>query len=194
MLGCIREKTIIGHDKDVDVGVLPGTESGPIETAIRNHARMNIDWIDHWEGAPLRIRIRHKNGIGSDIFFYRETDQYFYCGVPRGNLAVLWQDSKFGLTHTEFLGRRYLVPDQPERYLEENYGDWRTPDAWHIAALTSTNLIGGYGELQQATAYLFIADCLYLKDWSRAKHYIDWSIDHGDQSTLLKLAQNYVNA
>ncbi len=179
LLGCMREGTIIGHDKDVDIGVLPGVDGAPIESAIRAHPGMNVDWIDYWEGEILRIRVIHHNGIGSDIFFYREEEDHYWCGVPRGNYAVMWRDSKFELTTTRFLGREFLIPNNPVRYLEENYDQWQKPDPWHVAALTSPNLVGGFGPIQHATALLFITKSLLSGDLDRARYYCEWVQKHG---------------
>ncbi len=178
LLGAMREGTIIGHDKDIDIAVLPGVAGAPIEAAIRAHPDMDVDWVNYWGGELILIRVIHKNGIGSDIFFYREDDEYFYCSAPWGRYCVTWRDSKFGLSYKNFLGKEYLIPDQPERYLEENYNQWRKPNPWHVSSLTSYNLVGGFGPLQHANALLYIAKSLQDGDRDRACYYCEWVQQH----------------
>lgn len=180
LLGCIRDDALIEHDKDIDIGVLPGADAERIREAIDAHPDLEFDWKDNWQGEALRYRVTHRNGIGGDIFFYREDGDAFYCGVPRGNYLVLWRDSRFDLKRIRFLGREFLIPDDPERYLTENYGDWKKPDPWHVAALNSPNLIGGYNEIQRATGLLSIAQSLFKGEWEKARYYSDFVLERDD--------------
>ena len=69
-----------------------------------------------------------------------------------------------------FLGRTVLVPDPVEHYLKENYGDWRRPDPFHVAAFSAPNLIGGYGAMPRCAAYRAICLALFDGDRRRAAH------------------------
>ena len=69
------------------------------------------------------IRLRHVNGTAIDVFYHvREQRDYWHAGVK-----ARWHNSPFTLAKREFLGREYLIPEDFETYLKENYGDWRMP-------------------------------------------------------------------
>jgi hypothetical protein len=46
--------------------------------------------------------------------------------VHQGQKAK-WLNSPFTLKPMDFLGTTFQIPSDPELYLAENYGDWKTP-------------------------------------------------------------------
>src|SRR5690606_9688898 len=63
------------------------------------------------------------NGTNIDIFVHhREPDVIWHGGVK-----IRWDNTPFGLVPCDFLGRRFLIPSNADRYLTENYGDWKVP-------------------------------------------------------------------
>ena len=71
-----------------------------------------------------KVGLRHRGGAPIDIFrFYREGDVIWHDGV-----FVRWRNSPFTVARRDVGGQALPLPADPERYLTENYGDWRTPD------------------------------------------------------------------
>lgn len=119
LLGCIREGNILGHDKDIDVGVMEDVPLPQLAQALRQSGRFLVQHSVH----DKVLQVRHANGVLIDIFtHWLEDGLLHHSGQKTG-----WTNSPFGLKETEFLGERFAIPDDPERYLAENYGDWRTP-------------------------------------------------------------------
>lgn len=119
LLGCIRENDILGHDKDIDVGVEEDVSFERLRAALESSPRFLVK--------PVRtehaVFARHLNGVDVDVFRHVTTDgRTYHQGVK-----VRWWNTPFDLTPRTFLGREHLIPSDPERYLDENYGDWRTP-------------------------------------------------------------------
>lgn len=120
LLGCIREGQLLGHDKDIDIGVW---EDAPRHKLLKAVATCGKFYIQP-SRAPETIRLKHVNGTAIDVFYhYREDNKIWHGGVK-----ARWYNSRFSLTERKFLGGRYLIPKDYERYLVENYGqDWRVP-------------------------------------------------------------------
>lgn len=119
LLGCIREGSILGHDKDIDVGVMQEVGFDQVRGALSGTGRFVLLPVI----TEKILRVKHSNGVMIDIFFHWEEDgKMFHEGQK-----TKWWNTPFGLSEVEFLGERFLVPSDPDRYLTENYGDWRTP-------------------------------------------------------------------
>ena len=70
-----------------------------------------------------------------DVFpHYMEDNKRWHDGT-----ATRWWNTPFELKTTDFLGIQQYVPDNPELYLDENYGDWRTPNPFFDARIDAPN-------------------------------------------------------
>lgn len=132
LLGCIREGKLLGHDKDIDVGVWEINSVQNLAEVIYNSGCFEVLPIY----SPHLLVIRHVNGITIDIFIhYREVDDYWHAGGKSK-----WHNSPFILTLRSFLNEEYLIPADYDKYLTENYGDWRTPKLSFDSALDTPNM------------------------------------------------------
>ncbi len=132
LLGCVREKKILGHDKDIDVGVSSTVNfeklAAHFATAGRFVVMLNIP--------GRKLRVRHYNGVMIDIFVHFEREgRMHHLGHRTG-----WWNSPFELTDIEFLGETFRAPRDTTRYLTENYGDWRTPKTAFDTFLDTPNM------------------------------------------------------
>lgn len=132
LLGCIREGKLLGHDKDIDVGVWDEYSYDELVDYLSTSGYFYI--------VPTRtkhlITLKHVNGIVIDVFIhYREPNDYWHAGVK-----IKWHNSPFNLIKTEFLGESYLIPENYDLYLTENYGDWRTPKTDFDSAFDTPNI------------------------------------------------------
>ncbi len=118
-LGCVREKSILAHDYDIDVGVYFSDLNRLRELFIKNP---NFVLKSHtYQGG---VQVHHNNGVYIDVFLHYEENGLIY---HNGDF-MRWKNTPFELIKYEFLGDLYLVPKDYELYLRENYGeDWRVP-------------------------------------------------------------------
>ena len=63
------------------------------------------------------------NGTVIDIFIHYEQDGAVWHGTD----VHKWTNSPFELSDTAVLAHTFFIPSEPERYLDENYGDWKRP-------------------------------------------------------------------
>ena len=120
-LGAYRESDILGHDKDIDVGV---DESVSLDT-LHNLFEASTCFVVRDISSTRSLYLRHANGVEVDVFaHYMEDGRYWHEGQK-----VRWWNSPFDLADIEFLGGTYKVPANADQYLTENYGQWKTPVA-----------------------------------------------------------------
>lgn len=132
LLGCIRESKLLGHDKDIDIGVWENHTVHDLANIIYDSACFHVLPIY----SSNILVIRHVNGVTIDIFVhYREANDYWHAGGKSK-----WHNSPFELTSHSFLNSEYLIPSNYNLYLTENYGDWRTPQLTFDSVLDTPNV------------------------------------------------------
>lgn len=119
LLGYVREGDILSHDKDLDIGVMCDVSTERVQDALKESGRFQLLPAVNEKVA----RVRHANGVMADIFIHWRSDgKLFHQGSKTG-----WWNTEFTIATASFLGTAFGVPSDPELYLQENYGDWRTP-------------------------------------------------------------------
>lgn len=132
LLGCIREGKLLGHDKDIDVGVWETHSVQDLAEAVYDSGCFHVLPIY----SPHILVVRHVNGVTIDIFIhYREAEDYWHAGGKSK-----WHNSPFTLTSRPFLNSEYPIPADYDKYLTENYGDWQTPQLTFDSALDTPNM------------------------------------------------------
>lgn len=187
-LGIVREGGFLAHDYDIDVGVTfdpehPERMDAMIAT-LGASPRFVVKKVDDAqavvETAPGRlavtrslalVKLIHENGINVDVFVHhREGDVLWH-----GSSIHRWENRAFDLTDYELAGVRVLGPADSDRYLTENYGDWRTP-------VTEFNCTTGTPNLVITRSFRSVA--LFL---TRLAHFA-----HGDPAEYAKLRATLV--
>ncbi|WP_377644004.1 hypothetical protein [Oryzobacter terrae] len=187
-LGIVREGGFLSHDYDIDVGVTFDPEHPEVTdamiAALGRSPRFVVKKVDDAQSvvevAPGRLAVRrslalvkliHENGINVDVFVHhRERDVLWH-----GSSIHQWENSVFDLADYELAGVRVLGPADADRYLTENYGDWRTP-------VTEFNCTTGTPNLVITRSFRSVA--LFL---TRLAHF-----SHGDPAEYEKLRATLV--
>ncbi|WP_148666121.1 hypothetical protein [Phaeobacter inhibens] len=136
-LGAVREKAILEHDYDIDIGVM-AADINPqkLEHLLHNTpsfrciaANMQIRLERDLDGTlvrrsiPVLYKLRHENGIVADIFLHYQEDDILWHGSPQ----YRWDNLTFSLAPYSLAGIHVQGPKEADRYLTENYGNWRVP-------------------------------------------------------------------
>lgn len=183
LLGAVREGHVLEHDRDIDVYMLakPKMAYPKLLRAIRRHEgtpvyNMLVNIEEHPggmffeernftadKGIARIINVRFKPDISVDIFLcfpnqkkglYYGLQHKFWRAKIEFILARAYPLEVFDNPSTVKIGnRKYLGPQNPEKYLEWVYGNWKTPTTrtchllpWH--EITEDDLFDGehYGD------------------------------------------------
>lgn len=140
LLGMIREKDFLKHDFDLDFGVLPKKDINcqlvreELKKAGFKHISENI-----YDGKVVKDRFIF-SGVKVDFAYYKPQDNFLTCWLfykpPQDNLGKherrvveIRHSSITGLKKIEVRGVVFFVPENPEKVLQEKYGEgWKKPD------------------------------------------------------------------
>lgn len=136
LLGFVREGGFMKHDKDLDLGLFSHEASCP---AVRHALKQKGFRIEQYEGPdwPCRIHARHPNGMLLDVVFFHQDQRCLLTYVKFAGQLIVRKRACFNLVRATMLGRTVWIPENPEIFLAENYGDWQTPSTYHHYILTS---------------------------------------------------------
>ncbi|BAN03324.1 hypothetical protein [Ilumatobacter coccineus] len=130
LLGIVRDGDFMAHDYDIDLGLMPDTDLATIPDFVR---RMGYETTVEGD----RIVALHSSGARTDLFPHTRRDGKFW----HGSLVHEWWNTPFDLAPMEMKGHRLFTPDDPKRYLDENYGDWSRPVAFYDISFDTPNRV-----------------------------------------------------
>jgi len=132
-LGAVRDGGFVRTEYDIDVGYF--VEDGG-QRAVYEAFRDAPAFV-HANHSPLLIKAVHHSGITIDVFPHFAEDGLVWHGSNKHR----WYNTPFTLAPYEFAGGQYLAPADAARYLEENYGNWRTPCAFWDVSFDTPNRV-----------------------------------------------------
>ena len=144
LLGCIRDGRIFAHDKDFDIGVIGWESQFDVAAALMKSDRFTLNPRDLRGHQLFSLGVLdRKTGYDFDMFFFHDKGDHYLYGIDiRSGITINFKFSKFDLIAHNFLGDTFLIPDQYDKLLSENYGDdWRTPDPKYSVILESPALL-----------------------------------------------------
>lgn len=159
-LGIVREGGWLAHDYDIDVGVhAEHLDLNGLRAAIAADPRMTLrkeDWQTRivedpgrpprLEKLPALVKIVHRTGINIDVFIHHLEDGKRW----HGSNIHRWDNADFPLRQYELAGLQVEGPADPDAYLTENYGDWRTPVTDFNSSTGTPNLVAVNNLLSKA--------------------------------------------
>lgn len=137
LLGIIRENRLLPWDHDLDLWTLSTASYSNITDAMERLQKQNfMPWelyetatgkIIHWTfrrgDFNVGIKVLHPT---KDVQSMCATG--IFWGRKKGvTLTVIPSHFVFPPAEIEFLGKTFLVPNPPKKYLEIQYGNWKVP-------------------------------------------------------------------
>lgn len=142
LLGLIRDGSFIKHDLDMDIGVL---KNDRFDWEVLDNAMKTIDMHKKhefiYDGNVVEATYENKEGLSVDFFLYHREDEHMFVYEFYRSDAVLYNSQyEFSakmliqpliknVQRREINGTVYTLPENPEIFLEEVYGEhWDIPD------------------------------------------------------------------
>lgn len=125
LLGAVRSKTFLSSDNDVDLGLFWKSDSSlsVLSDAFEN-SRFQV-LISAVQQYDERYKLLHPNGVTLDLVLFTQCpDGRLVNRVMLYGYSLEKYRSGFSLSDYSFLGLSVKVPDPPESFLIEQYGDW----------------------------------------------------------------------
>jgi hypothetical protein len=143
LLGFAREKNILSHDKDVDVGIFAHDDIEKTIETIRRSNLFTLKMYHNGQGKIYSIGVLHKSTrTPIDIFIYHEENNKLVTGVEHAfGYIQKFSFSYFDLSPILFLNTQLHIPENYELNLEENFGNWKIPDKSYISHLESPSTL-----------------------------------------------------
>ncbi|WP_404300656.1 hypothetical protein [Alicycliphilus denitrificans] len=163
LLGYAREGKVLGHDKDIDVGIVGWINQFDVLNAILSSRQFQVYIETFAKKETYVVPVLHiATGIAIDLFFYHPEGDKYVTGIQHmfGYLQR-FAFTPFELQPIEFLGAQLYAPSDIELKLRENYGDsWRISDPDYISHLESPSTVGMGGLVHQLVGRLTVYSCL----------------------------------
>lgn len=119
-LGLVRAGRPLGADGDIDAGIFDADwDRDALIDLFTTDPMFELDLHPQTD----KVGLRHRGGAPVDIFRFYEKDGK----VRHDGVFVRWHNSPFEVARRRVGGRELPLPADADRYLTENYGDWRTP-------------------------------------------------------------------
>jgi tetratricopeptide (TPR) repeat protein len=133
-LGIVRNGRPIDHDKDIDVGIFE--EDWDRDSLIEIFRKSSSFDVDTSHPKNSKVGLIHRGGANIDLFkFYREGNNIYHNGV-----FVRWKNTPFDIQEYALPSGQVYIPSNEDRYLTENYGDWKIPDSSFDAFVNGPNV------------------------------------------------------
>jgi hypothetical protein len=140
-LGLVREKGFLAHDYDIDLGVFEediditttcavilASDSFVLKKYDHHKSRLfSTNTLSNNPDVPYILKIIHTSGIHIDLFIHYRDTRTTPAIHWHGSSLHRWENSAFETVPYTFYDHTVLGPADADRYLTENYGDWRTP-------------------------------------------------------------------
>jgi hypothetical protein len=129
LLGYVREKKLISHDKDTDLGLFWDDikDRKDIIKEIINLG-FKISKIKGYMKESLLLTFT-KDGQSTDFFFYyHSNNKIYHCATGKKWQIYQYYYEPFNVKKVNFLNYTFLVPENELKFIETKYGkDWQTP-------------------------------------------------------------------
>ncbi|MEP5760205.1 MAG: hypothetical protein ABJ327_13030, partial [Litoreibacter sp.] len=149
LLGAVREGGFLKHDYDIDVGVFADACSiTQMMAKLTQSDNFSCGTLDNQtifnkggdgkisvSKVPVFLKVVHTGGIHIDIFVHHTEGPITW----HASSLFRWENSNFELSDYDLAGLTLKGPKDYDRYLTENYGNWRVPKTEFQSSVDTTN-------------------------------------------------------
>ena len=174
-LGVFREGRLLGHDKDIDIGILPEGDLRQLIDVVEQSDLFSVerqydDMFDcDFANLTLFAPIRHvATGICIDVCQFFERNEKLYAGFHVANeTEFLWEFSPFDIQDVRCLGGTYPLPSEMDQFLTSLYGNWEVPDSNYDTVVMAPNLTASSEIIRLNYCLIRYFEACLSGDWHR---------------------------
>lgn len=134
LLGLYRDKSFVQGEYDLDLGFLGDKNDF---NQLEHFFEQDPNWKVTKSCDEKLLLVLNYKGIVVDLFRHYERDGLLW----HGSKIHEWWNRPFTLVERNFGNQVFLAPDDIERYLSENYGNWEQPGFYWDFSLDTPNRI-----------------------------------------------------
>lgn len=197
LLGWWREGRFLAHDKDIDIMLPAGTDWEQVLALVTQAPGFRL--LPSEMGYSNFISLRHlASGLVVDISHHEAAAEgqvkcvWRIPGVPEAQCRQTRQ-SAYRLVRDRWLGREFWRPEDPDQYLTEMYGDWRTPLANFDTVLSGHHVVG-FPDVVRCYAYNRLANALMEGRLDRGLDYVAQILQKDPLDPLASCVRNLMAA
>lgn len=188
LLGYAREGRLLSHDKDVDVGIFDWSSQFDLARLLLESGEFTVDTYSLGGTATYVFPVLHRaTRVSIDIFiYYREGDRLITGVKNRFGYLQRFAYTPFGLEEVDFRGIRIHVPDDVDRTLTENFGNWRVPDPDYLSFMESPALMDVGGLEYQLVGRLNALSAIQAGNAEKLRRALDLLDRHRERPSGMK--------
>lgn len=183
LLGCIRDKGPLPHDKDLDIGIIGEVSNSDVVEALRANSDFTCPLF--YSEDDINLSVSHNGTMGIDIFRHERTDNSIWFGFDRHPGCIKWRFTPFGFEQRTFFNAPFIIPDEPERYLRETYGSWEKTDTGFSSVLSSPARYDVDNEYLRCMAYYRLWLAIHRRDKDHLDKIFSQTPEYVRQDSLL---------
>lgn len=127
LLGAVRERAFIRHDRDMDLGAHISEYTPDVELAL-----LGAGFVIREVLGTTVSGLEHKlllDGFKLDIFWHSDSPAGgVWHAAWEGGSRIVYEYDHLAIARLRFLGVAFWAPTPPKLHLVQKYGsDWRTP-------------------------------------------------------------------
>lgn len=174
LLGIYRNGDILPYDKDLDLAIPAQVNRQHVIDAIASSTEFQVILSFGTEEEKLwrdSMSLFHaESGLSIDLFFLHEDGEgHFLAGAFHPVQSILCRLPRFTFVPHVWRNQSWLIPSDPERYLEAVYGkQWRTPDTQFDTVISNPSRIQAAIPVVLCYAYSHLFHALKTNNWKRA--------------------------
>ena len=170
LLGAVRDGDFVASDSDVDLGLFAdAVQPDVLRDLFSRRGDVRTTLGTRLNPRPHLVKLVHRSAVPVDLVLFERRADAFVTRIECFGHVLERRRRPFQLRQSRLCDVDVHVPDPPESFLDESYGDWRRPDPHYHYLLSSRLPLDADDPLVRLLAQLAVLAALDRRQWARAR-------------------------